>query len=64
MRKAFTLLELVTAVFIVGIVLGLVMSAFVAAKSNARTGQCSTHLHQLGAAMQLYAADYDGVVPP
>ena len=64
MRKAFTLLELITAVCIIGIILALVMSAFVAAKSNADTAQCSSNLHQIGAALQLYTADYDSALPP
>lgn len=48
MRKAFTLVELLIAVAIIGLLIGLLMPAVQAAREAARDAHCKSNLHQLG----------------
>lgn len=61
-QRAFTLVELLVVVAIIGILLGLMLPAVQAAREAARRLQCSNHLRQLGLAMHNYVAVY-GVLP-
>ena len=63
MRKAFTFLEILTTVAIVTIILVIIFSTFAATRTKANRTQCSTQLSQIGQAIALYAADYDGYLP-
>ncbi len=62
---AFTLIEVLCAIAIVMLLAGILSTALVRAKvSAARKIVCVSNLRQLHAAYALYAADYDGALPP
>lgn len=63
-RKAFTLVELLTVIAIVGVLAGLVMAGLSKARESGRGAACLGQLRQLAAASQLYAGDNKGVLIP
>ncbi len=64
MRRAFTLIELMVVVAIVGILIAITIPATSKALSRAKKIQCSGNLKQLSAAMLLYCKDNQGKFPP
>jgi prepilin-type N-terminal cleavage/methylation domain-containing protein len=54
-QHAFTLVELLIVIAIIGALVALLLPAVQAARESARRGQCHSHLHQLGVAMTLHA---------
>ena len=61
---AFTLLELLVTVGIIGIVAGMLLPALGKAKAKAQSISCLNSLKQIGMAINLYAGDCDGVLVP
>jgi len=59
-HRAFTLVELLVVVAIIGLLAGLLLPALSGAKANARQAGCLGNLRQLEAACQMYAADNGG----
>ncbi len=57
-RRAFSLLELLTVVSIVGILLSLLLSAVQSARESARRVQCLANLRQIGLATQGYVGTW------
>lgn len=62
-RAAFTLIELLTVIAIVGVLAGILIATVGSVRANARTAVCQSNLRQMGAAFLLYAADNRGQLP-
>ena len=58
-RAAFTLVELLVAVAVIGILASLLFPALARAKQRAHTAHCFNNLRQLGIAARMYWDDHD-----
>ncbi|MFN3650840.1 MAG: DUF1559 domain-containing protein [Armatimonadota bacterium] len=59
----FTLIELLVVIAIIAILAAILFPVFAQAREAARKASCQSNLKQLGTAMQMYRADYDGLFP-
>ncbi len=62
--KAFTLIELMVVLAIIGVLAALLLPVLSRAKEKARATQCLSNLRQLHLGWSLYAADHDDRLPP
>jgi len=62
-RKAFTLVELLVVVGIVGVLVGILLPALAAASTSARRVACLSNLRQLSVAAHAYTANHNGRFP-
>lgn len=60
----FTMIELMIAIAIIVILVSIALPVFSRVKGSAIKTNCISNLHQLSAAMILYAADHDDKLPP
>jgi len=58
--RAFTLLELLVTIALIGILAGLLMVGLQSAKEKARSAQCISNLRQIGLGAAMYADENDG----
>ena len=63
-RSAFTLVELMVVVGLIGSLIALLMPALSRARESARAVRCASNLHQISVAMVAYAAQNHGRYPP
>jgi prepilin-type N-terminal cleavage/methylation domain-containing protein len=63
MKKAFTLVEMLVVIAIIGILAALLLSALSAAKSNARRTACLSNLKQINVAIRMYCDDSSDICP-
>ena len=62
-RRAFTLVELLTVVAIIGILAAILIPVVGKVRASARAVKCTANLRQIGVAMQLHATEYRGMLP-
>jgi prepilin-type N-terminal cleavage/methylation domain-containing protein/prepilin-type processing-associated H-X9-DG protein len=62
--RAFTLIELLVVISIIGLLMGVSVSALSRARANAKRVKCLANVRQLGVALRLYADSHEGRVPP
>lgn len=62
-RRAFTLVELLTVIAIVGVLAGIVIVSVGAVRENARGASCLNNLRQISTGVFLYAADNGNRLP-
>lgn len=61
--SGITLVELLVAVAVIGILAGILLPILGRAKAGSRRTQCASNLQQLGRAFHLYTNDWNGVYP-
>jgi prepilin-type N-terminal cleavage/methylation domain-containing protein/prepilin-type processing-associated H-X9-DG protein len=63
LRSGFTLVEILVAVAIISVLLGVILSQVAAAREAGRKTSCLSNEHQIGLAMLQYVQDYDEHFP-
>ena len=61
--EAFTLTELLVVIAIIGVLASLLLPALGRAKDQGKNSVCVSQLHQLGAAVRVYAGDNNNLMP-
>lgn len=63
MKRAFTLIELLVVIAIIAILAAILFPVFAQAKAAAKQTQNLSNMKQISLAAQIYAADYDDLIP-
>ena len=62
-KRNYTLIELLTVIFIIAVLAGLIMPATSLVRAKARRTSCSSNLKQVGALAMQFSNDRDGQIP-
>src|SRR5688572_32605433 len=62
-RAGFTLIELLVVIAIIAILAAILFPVFAQAREKARQAGCMSNCKQLGLASNMYAQDYDEMLP-
>lgn len=62
-KSAFTLIEILIVVAIIGILAAILFPVFARSREKARAASCLSNYHQVGIAIQMYAQDSDDKTP-
>jgi prepilin-type N-terminal cleavage/methylation domain-containing protein len=62
-ERGFTILELTIVIALIAVLAGILFPVYAASREFARGSNCRTNLHQIGIALRMYAADFDGRLP-
>ncbi len=62
-QKAFTLVELLIVIAIIGVLVGLLLPAVQSARASARSASCQNNLRQIGLALHQYCNAHAGEFP-
>ena len=62
-KRNYTLVELLTVIFIIGVLAGLIMPATALVRAKAKRTSCSSNLKQVGALAMQFSNDRDGQIP-
>lgn len=62
-KSPFSIIEMLTVVFIILLLMSLLAPTFNNLKMNARTATCKNHLRQVGSLITSYATDHGGYLP-
>lgn len=57
--RAFTLIELLLVIAVIGIVAALLLPVLARSKAAGQSALCKNHLHQIGLAMEMYISDHN-----
>lgn len=63
-KPAFTLIELLTVIAIIGILSAILIPVIASVREQARGAKCQSNLRVLGTAVQLYTLDHNDRFPP
>jgi prepilin-type N-terminal cleavage/methylation domain-containing protein len=63
-QKGFTLIEILIVIAIIAILAGLIFAVLSEVRERGRIAHCVNSMKQVGAALLMYAQDYDGFAPP
>lgn len=62
-RTAFTVLELLVVVAIIGVLAAILFPVMAQAKATGKRTVCASNMRQIGLGLRLYADDFDGQMP-
>ena len=62
-NRGFTLVELLVVIAIIAILAAIMFPVFAKARDKARQASCQNNLKSIGAAMLMYAQDYEEMFP-